>query len=88
LLTWIDASRSLVTRRNKLLHSFYMVEPGGVRTHRWKASTRGGKWHGEREQIGLADLQEVAELLAEGVKAAEDVMGVLAQSRQWIDYET
>jgi hypothetical protein len=87
LLTWVEASRSLVTRRNRLMHSFYMVEPGGILTHRWKASTRGGRWHGEMEQIGLADLVEVADLLAEGVEAAEHVMSVLAQSRRWTDYE-
>lgn len=68
LLSWVKASQCLVTRRNKLMHSFYMVEPGGILTHRWKASTRGGKWRGEMEQIGIAELTEVAGLLAEGVK--------------------
>jgi len=84
LKAWIDASRTLVTQRNKLMHSFYLVAPGGIRPHRWKASTRGGRWRGEREPIALADLEEVASLLAEGVAAAEQVMDVLAKSRQWL----
>jgi hypothetical protein len=82
LLAWVKALREMVTRRNKLMHSFYLVAPGGVQPQpqRLKASTRGGKWRGEVQPIALADLEMVAGLLAEGVEAAEEVAGLLAQS--------
>jgi hypothetical protein len=42
LLGWVEASRKLVARRNKLMHSYYLVAPGGTAPHWFTSSTRGG----------------------------------------------
>lgn len=52
---------------------------------RLKASTRGGKWRGHAEPLGLADLTEVADLLAEGVEAADEIAERLASCPEWQD---
>jgi len=45
----------------------------------------GGKWKGQSEQVGLADLIEVADLLAEGVEAADELVEQLASCPEWRD---
>jgi hypothetical protein len=49
-----------------------------------KASTRGGKWKGQPELIGLADLSEVAE----GMEAADQLVEHLASCPGWQDPAT
>ena len=83
LLDWVEASRTLVSRRNKLIHSFYMVGQEGSRLSRWKASTRQGKWRGETEPISLVDLREVGDLLAEGLNVADHLVQQLAGCPEW-----
>jgi hypothetical protein len=50
-----------------------------------KASTRGGKWKGRSEPIGLADLSEVGDLLAEGLEVADHLIKHLASCPEWQD---
>jgi hypothetical protein len=85
LLAWVKASGTLVERRNQLTHSFYLVREGEHSSTRMKASTRGGKWKGQSEQIGLADLSDVAALLAEGLEVAEQLVEQLAACPEWHD---
>lgn len=87
LRDWVRASRMLIDRRNQLMHSFYMTADGDDAVSRWKASTRGGGWKGQKEIIVLAELGEFADLLAGGWDAAK---GVEEQLRgacpQWHDH--
>ena len=85
LLAWVKASSMLVDRRNQLMHSFYLVREGERSLARMKASTRGGKWKGQSEPIGLADLSEVAALLAEGLEAADRLVEQLVLCPEWQD---
>jgi hypothetical protein len=85
VLAWVKASCVLVDRRNKLIHSFYLVREEQQSPTRMKASTRGGKWKGESEPIELADLSEVADLLAEGLEAADLLVKQLAVCPEWHD---
>lgn len=85
LLTWVKASRILVERRNKLIHSFYLMREDEQSLTRMKASTRGGKWKGESEPIELAGLSEVADLLAEGLEVADQLVTQLAACPEWHD---
>jgi hypothetical protein len=82
---WVKASLHLADRRNQLTHSFYLPQAGQQALTRMKASTRGGKWKGQSEQVGLADLIEVADLLAEGVEAADELAEQLASCPEWRD---
>lgn len=85
LLDWVKAARTLADRRNQLMHSFYLVQEEERPLARMKASTRGGKWKGQSEPIGLADLSEVADLLAEGLQAADRLAENLASCPRWQD---
>jgi hypothetical protein len=86
LQDWVKASRILADRRNQLTHSSYLAGAGDQQPlTRMKASTRGGRWRGQSEPIGLADLSEVAGLLAEGVEAAGQVAQHLASCPEWRD---
>lgn len=84
LRTWVKTSLELGDRRNQLMHSFYLARPGEQSLTRMKASTRGGKWKGQSEPIGL-DLSEVAVLLAEGLEAADRLVEHLASCPEWQD---
>jgi hypothetical protein len=44
-----------------------------------------GTWKGQAEPIGLADLSEVADLLAEGLEAAGRLVEHLASCPEWND---
>jgi hypothetical protein len=48
-----------------------------------KGSTRGGKWKGHAEPMALADLSEVADLLAEGVQVADLLVQQLSACPEW-----
>ncbi|HUZ51686.1 MAG TPA: hypothetical protein VMU94_04065 [Streptosporangiaceae bacterium] len=85
LLAWVKASRDLADRRNQLTHSFYLPRAGGQSLARMKASTRGGKWKGQSEPVGLADLSEVADLLAEGLEVADQLVEHLTSCPEWQD---
>jgi hypothetical protein len=85
LLAWVKASRDLADRRNQLMHSFYLARDGEQSLARMKASTRGGAWKGQAEPIGLADLSEVADLLAEGLEAADRLVEHLVSCPEWND---
>ncbi len=85
LLDWVKASLELADRRNQLTHSFYLAQAGEQSLTRMKASTRGGKWKGQSEPIRLADLSEVADLLAEGLEAADQLVEHLASCPEWQD---
>lgn len=85
LLNWAKASLILTDRRNQFMHSFYLPRSGEQSLARMKATTRGGKWKGQSEPIGLADLREVAVLLAEGLKAADQLVEHLASCPGWQD---
>ena len=52
LLDWVKASLALAGRRNQLVHSHYLPRPGQP-VARMKATTRGGKWRGQSEPVGL-----------------------------------
>lgn len=85
LLAWVKATEELASRRNKLMHSFYLGPDGDQPLTRMKAQTRGGKWKGESEPIRLADLSEVAALLAQGREAADRIVEGLASCPEWQD---
>jgi len=85
LQDWVKASREVAERRNQLTHSYYLSVAGGQALTRMKASTRGGKWKGQSQPIGLADLTEVAGLLAEGVEAADQLVEHLTSCPEWRD---
>jgi hypothetical protein len=85
MLAWAKTMEKLVGRRNKLMHSFYLAPDGDQPLTRMKAWTRGGKWKGESEPVGLADLAETARLLAEGLAAADQIAELLASSPEWQD---
>ena len=85
LLAWVKASRDLADRRNQLMHSFYLARDGEQSLARMNASTRRGAWKGQAEPIGLADLSEVADLLAEGLEAADRLVEHLASCPEWND---
>ena len=85
LLAWAKTTGELAGRRNKLMHSFYLAPDGDQPLTRMKAGTRGGKWKGESEPVGLADLTETARLLAEGLAAADQIAGLLASCPEWQD---
>lgn len=85
LLAWVKASFHLADRRNQLMHSFYLPGAGDQSLTRLKASTRGGKWKAQSEPIGLADLSEIADLLAEGLEAADQLVEQLASCPEWQD---
>jgi hypothetical protein len=74
-----------VDRRNKLTHSFYPAWEGEQSSTRMCASTRGGKWKGQIEPVGLAELREVAALLAEGLEVAERLVKALTVRPEWHD---
>jgi hypothetical protein len=85
LRTWIKAAGDLAGRRNKLMHSFYLAPDGGQPLTRMKASTRGSRWRGESEPVALADLNEVAAMIAEGLGAADQIVALLASCPEWQD---
>jgi hypothetical protein len=85
LLDWVKASLHLADRRNQLTHSFYLPQDGQQALTRMKASTRGGRWRGQSEPVGLADLSEVADLLAEGAEAADELVEQLTSCPEWQD---
>lgn len=85
LLDWVKASRSLADRRNQFTHSFYLPQAGEQSLTRLKASTHGGRWKGQSEPVSLADLSEVADLLAQGVEAADQLVEHLASCPEWQD---
>ena len=85
LQDWVKASRLIADRRNQLTHSHYLPAAGGQALTRMKATTRGGTWKGQSQPVGLADLTEVADLLAEGVEAAGQLAGHLASCPKWRD---
>lgn len=87
LLDWVKASLALADRRNQLVHSHYLPQAGQP-VARMKATTRGGKWRGQSEPVGLADLIETAGLLAEGLEAAGLLAGHLASCPEWEDPAT
>lgn len=81
LLDRVKAARIAADRRNQLTHSFYLPPAGEQPLARMRASTRGGTWKGQSEPVGLADLSEVGELLAEGARGcrpARRAPGVLS----------
>ena len=67
------------------MHSFYLARDGEQSRARMKASTRGGTWKGQSEPIGLADLSEVADLLAECLEAADRLVKHRASCPEWND---
>jgi hypothetical protein len=67
------------------MHSFYLAPDGDQPLTRMKAQTRGGKWKGESELIRLADLREIAVLLAQGREAADQIVEGLASCPEWQD---
>ena len=85
LQDWVKASRCVSERRNQLIHSYYLPAAGEQALTRMKASTRGGRWRGQSQPIELADISEVAGLLAEGVKAADQLVEYLASCPAWQD---
>ncbi|HUC21316.1 MAG TPA: hypothetical protein VMA73_01285 [Streptosporangiaceae bacterium] len=85
LLDWVKASLALADRRNQLIHSHYLPQPGEQSLTRMKATTRGGRWKGQSEPVGLADLSETADLLVEGLAAAGLLTGHLASCPEWED---
>ena len=86
LQDWVKASRILADRRNQFIHSSYLTQAGDQQSlTRMKASTRGGRWRGQSEPIGLADLSEAAGLLADSVEAADQVAEHLASCPEWRD---
>jgi hypothetical protein len=85
LLGWVKASLHLADRRNQLTDSFYLSQDGQQALTRMKASTRGGRWRGQSEPVGLADLSEVADLLAEGAEVADKLVEQLTSCPEWQD---
>jgi hypothetical protein len=85
LLAWRKAAEELARRRNKLMHSFYLAPDGNQPLTRMKAGTRGGKWKGESEPVGLDDLGETASMLAEGLEVADRIVELLASCPEWQD---
>jgi hypothetical protein len=77
LLVWAQTTEKLVGRRNDLMHSFYLAPDGEQPLTRMKPWTRGGKWKGVSELVGLADITETARLLAEGMAAADQIAELL-----------
>lgn len=75
----------MISRRNHLVYSSYLVRDGEQSLTRMTASTREGKWKGQSQPISFADLSEVADLLAEGVKVADLIVKQLAAGPGWHD---
>jgi uncharacterized NAD(P)/FAD-binding protein YdhS len=84
-LNWVKASLTLADRRNQLIHSHYLRQAGEQSLTRLKATTRGARWRGQSEPVGLADLTETAGLLAEGLTAAGLIVEHLASCPEWED---
>lgn len=85
LLAWVKAGEKLASRRNKLMHSFYLTPNGDQPLTRVKAGTTGGRWKGESEPVSLAELDEVAAMLAEGLSVADLIVAQLVSCPEWQD---
>lgn len=86
LQNWIKTSFLLISRRNELIHSFYLAGDDDRQLTRMKATTRGGQWKVRLEPIDLADLTQTADRLAEGLNVADLLMLQLAADcPEWHD---
>ena len=84
VLDWTKGMRVINERRNQLLHSLYVVSHEEQSSMaRLKASTRGGKWRAHSEQVALGQLQELVELMAEGITTGQVVVATLPESQDW-----
>lgn len=82
LCKWVQAATMAKDRRNQIMHSFYAPGKEEASMVRMKATTR-GKWRAHTEPMDLGTLQEVVDLLAEGVDAALNLAQKLATCPEW-----